>query len=396
MAGVPYGLIAPGLPETDAPVQLASVATLARPSRLERWRNRFDLIVVDEAHHSVAGSWARVIASQPRAKVLGVTATPARLDGRGLAEQFDVLVTGPQTADLIREEWLSDYVVYEPTATPDLSAARLRAGDFATEDLRQAMDGVVIGAAVTEYQRLCPGIPTVVFGVDVAHSQAVAQRFRDAGVRAKHVDGETPASDRRRAVAALGNGELEVLCNCSLFGEGVDVPVLGGVILLRPTASLALHLQMIGRALRPSAGKARAQILDFSGNCGRLGLPDEPRQWSLNSKPTRQRERSDGPRLRHCKTCSALNGAGAHSCANCGGDLRTVRERREIEIALEQAKRREEEDLVRSLSYRQRLEWAGGDERSLRLVERICGYKSGWAWHRLRELAEQRGVRANG
>ena len=120
LAGVAYGLIAAGHPEIDAPVQIASVATIAR--RLDRWRDRFDFVVVDEAHHAVAGSWAAVLASQPRAHVLGVTATAERLDGRGLGEIFDDLVVGPSTAELIGAGWLSRFVVYEQSA-PDLSRA---------------------------------------------------------------------------------------------------------------------------------------------------------------------------------------------------------------------------------------------------------------------------------
>ena len=101
LAGASYGVIASGYPETDAPVQIASVASLARPKRRERWRDRFDLVIVDEAHHAVAGLWAKVLESQPRARVLGVTATPERLDGRGLAERFVEIIVGPSTADLI-------------------------------------------------------------------------------------------------------------------------------------------------------------------------------------------------------------------------------------------------------------------------------------------------------
>ena len=120
-------------------------------------------------------------------------------------------------------------------------------------------------------------------------------------------------------------------------------------------------------------------------------MPDAPREWSFESKPTRQRAKTEGPRLRRARRARPLIALAAHACSNCGTDLRTPKERREIELRLEEAKRHETEDLVRSLSYRDRLEWAGGDERSLRLVERICGYKSGWAWHRMRELAAQRG-----
>ena len=396
MADVAYGKIAAGVDELDAKVQLASVDTLARSKRLERWRNRFDLVVVDEAHHAVSPTWARVLESQPRAAILGVTATPERLDGKGLGEIFDAMVIGPSVAALT-PTWLTPAVVFEPTSAPDLSSARIRAGDYAIEDMRAAVDGIVVGAAVSEYARLCAGVSTVVFCIDRAHSEEVAQRFREAGWRAEHVDGETPASDRRSAIAGLADGSVQVLCNCGLISEGVDVPNIGAAILLRPTASLALYLQQVGRALRPSPGKDRAIILDFAGNTARHGLPDdEKREWSLDSKPTRQRERPDGPRLRRCGSCSALNRASAHSCANCGGDLRTPKERREIEVALEQAKRREEEDQVAMLPRYAQLDWAGGDEGRLRTIARINGYKDRWVYYRLRDLAAQRGERAHG
>jgi DNA repair protein RadD len=397
LAGVPHGVIAPGFPEIDAPVQLASIATLVKPKRLERWRNRFDLVIVDEAHHVVARSWASVLVSQGRAKMLGVTATPERLDGRGLGEIFDRMVIGQTVAELIEAGWLSKFTVYEPIAGgPDMSGARVRAGDYAIEDQREAMSGVVIGAAVDEYTRICPGVQAVAYCIDIQHSHAVAERFRAVGVRAEHVDGETAASARRNAIASLGNGGIDVICNCGLISEGVDVPALGAVLMLRPTASLALYLQMVGRALRPVPGKV-AKILDFAGNTSSHGLPDEPRQWSLDAKPLKQRERTEGAGLRRCKACGVINRKGAHSCTECGSDLRTVRERAEIELRLREAREREDADLVRSLPYADRLLWAGGDPHRLGFVERVCNYKSGWAWHRAREIAaRQQGARANG
>ena len=295
LAGVAYGVIAPGFAGRDAPVQIASVATLSRLARLERWRDQFDFIVVDEAHHAVSSSWASVLASQSRAPILGVTATPERLDGRGLVEIFDHLVEGPSTAELIEAGWLSRFVCFEPAGTPDLSRARIRGGDFAVEDIRDVMNGVVIGSAVEEYKRRLLGTAAV-FCVDVAHSKAVTGAFVAAGVKAIHVDGETPAEERRAAIAALGSGELQVLSNCGLISEGVDVPAIGAAILLRPTASLALYLQQVGRALRPAPGKDRAIILDFAGNVSRHGLPDEPREWTLDAKPRRSREKTDESR----------------------------------------------------------------------------------------------------
>jgi superfamily II DNA or RNA helicase len=385
-AGVPYGIIAPGYREIEAPVQIASIASMARPKRLERWRNRFDRVVVDEAQHARAQTWSTVLSSQPRALVLGVTATPERLDGRGLGEIFDEMIVGPSTAELIDAGWLSPFVVFEPTDRPDLSGARIRAGDYAIEDIRERMGAVVIDAAVAEYQRLCPGVPAIVFAVDVAHSKTVAEAFRVSGIRAAHLDGDTPATDRRNALAGLASGEIKVITNCGLISEGVDVPALGAVLMLRPTTSLALYLQQVGRALRPADGKTRAIVLDFAGNTGRHGLPDEPRAWSLYAKPRRQREKAAASRPCRCGACFALNRLGAHECLECRADLRTRKERAEVEMRLAEARRREQEDMLVLMRPRERILWAGADEGRLRHVARLNGFKARWVYFRLREL----------
>jgi DNA repair protein RadD len=383
LRGVEHGVIAPGHPASLSAVQVASVATFAR--RTPQWCGCFDLIVIDEAHHAVAGAWGAAIASQPKARILGFTATPERLDGRGLREIFDRLIVGPGTADLIAAGYLAPFTVFEPMRAPDLSRARIRAGDYAIEDIRAAMDGAVIAAAVTEYRRICPSAPAVVFCVDRAHSEAVAERFRAAGVAAQHVDGETPATERRRAIEGLDNGTLNVLCNCGLISEGVDVPRITAAILLRPTQSLALYLQQVGRALRPSPGKERALILDFAGNTVRHGMPDESREWTLDAHPRRKRGPSTASVLRRRSGCGVLNRAVAHACSECGADLRTLKERREIEMRLRESRRAEAREKLLKLRVKDRVRWAGDDERRLRFVAEISGFKPGWVYYRLLE-----------
>jgi superfamily II DNA or RNA helicase len=161
--GVAHGLIAAGHPETPLlSVQVASVATLIR--RLDRFTGA-DLLVIDEAHHAVAGMWRKIIAALSQAKILGVTATPERLDGRGLR---DVLVIGPAVADLIEGGFLAPFVTYAPPRTPDLTGVRSRMGDYAVGELSAAMSrGVIIRGAVEEYAQRCPGAPAIVFCVDI-------------------------------------------------------------------------------------------------------------------------------------------------------------------------------------------------------------------------------------
>ena len=259
---------------------------------------------------------------------------------------------------------------------------RTRMGDFAVDQLAAEMSkGVIIGSAVDDYTRLCAGAPSIVFCVDIKHSQLVAERFAGAGYRAAHVDGETPKDKRRDLIRALGNGELQVLSNCGLISEGLDVPGVVAAVLLRPTKSLALYLQMVGRALRPAPGKERALILDHSGNVYRHGFPDAPREWSLDGKEKKANGTGEAI-VRRCRECGALNPAAALNCSECGAVLR-VRTYQEIQAA--ELVKLGGIDRLRTMNYRSALQWAGNDERRLRLMAAARGYKAGWVWHVMQE-----------
>jgi superfamily II DNA or RNA helicase len=374
---VPHGLIAAGHAETpDAPVQVAGIATLVR--RLDRL-GELDLLVADEGHHSVAGTWRKIINAAPDARILGVTATPERLDGKGLRDIFDTLVVGPTASELIEQGYLSRFATFAPAQSVNLSRVQTRGGDYAVEQLAGIMSGgMIIDGTVDEYARLCAGAPAIVFCVDIHHSQLVATAFARRGYRAAHVDGDTPANERRRLIAALGTGEIQVLCNCGLISEGLDVPMVAAVVLLRPTQSLALYLQQVGRALRPAPDKARALVLDHAGNTYRFGPADAPRDWSLDGRP---KARDMPPPVRRCPECGALNLLAAWRCTECGKALRHPR--REVPAA-----RLVEANRLAAMNYRQVLRWAGRDEARLRRVAQARGYKPGWIWHRLQESAE--------
>jgi DNA repair protein RadD len=381
--GVDHGIIAAGYPaKPDLPVQVASVATLVR--RLDKLAPP-DLIVVDECHHAAAPTWRRILDAYPNAKVLGVSATPQRLDGKGLDDIFDMLVVGPGVTELIAEGYLSRFVTYAPARSPNLAGVHTRAGDYAVDELAERMStGVIINTAVDEYVRLCSGVPAIAFCVDIAHSELVAAAFAARGFRAAHVDGETPREVRRAMIAALGTGEIQVLTNCGLISEGLDVPTVTAAILLRPTKSLALYLQQVGRALRPAPGKT-ALILDHAGNTFRFGPADVARKWSLEGKA-----KDEPPPLQRCRECGALVPIALFECEECGAVLRerlppagTMPPRHHHEIT---SGRLVEIDRLAVVRYGDVLRWAGADERRLRLVAKARGYKSGWVWHRLQEL----------
>src|SRR5262249_10962088 len=193
------------------------------------------------------------------------------------------------------------------------------------------------------------------------------------------------SAERRALIAALGTGEIQVLTNCGLISEGLDVPVVTATILLRPTKSLALHLQQVGRALRPAPGKAKAKILDHAGNTWRFGPADVERRWSLEGKAGKGEAL---PPLQRCTCCGAIIPAAAMSCTECGAVLRVPTPRaphtERAGAPLIETSR------LATMSYGQALRWAGADRDRLHLVASARGYKAGWVWHRLQEIAEMR------
>lgn len=279
--GVRHGRIQPGHSMTSDPVQVAMIQTLAR--RLDKVTEP-SLLVVDEAHHGVAGSWQTVMSAWPKCKVLGVTATPRRLDGKGLKSAFDAMVLGPTMADLIRDGFLAGYDYYAPPTKVDLSGIKTKMGDFAIDEVAALVDKQAItGDAVAHYTTHLQGRPAIAFCCTVDHSRHVADQFCAAGYRAASVDGSMTKAERRARVEGIGDGLLQVLTSCELISEGVDVPVVSGAILLRPTKSLGMFLQQVGRILRPKPDGSRAVILDHVSNVRIHGMPCTPHNWRLET-----------------------------------------------------------------------------------------------------------------
>jgi len=343
--GIPYGVIAAGWPvNPNMPVQICSIDTLK--NRMSRYRAP-DLIVWDEAHHTAAAGWKRVMQANPQAKHVGLSATPERLDGKGLDDLFAAMVRGPSVPWLIENGYLSKYRAFAPPA-PDMAGVTKRMGDYARGENESVMDKPTItGDAIKHYLKLARGKSAVAFCVSVKHSQHVAEQFRLAGVVAVHLDGTTQPEVRKQTIAAFRRGEIQVLCNVDLFGEGFDLPQLEVSILLRPTQSLSLYLQQVGRCLRPDAGKKQALILDHAGNIARHGLPDDEREWSLEGRAKKAGGKGvdSGPAVRQCPSCYAAH-APAPKCPECGHEY--VVQAREpevvdaelVEVDLEAARKR--------------------------------------------------------
>ncbi|MEY3303618.1 MAG: DEAD/DEAH box helicase [Pseudanabaena sp.] len=280
----PVGIIKANQPmHLEHPVQCASVQTLVK--RLEKQEidlAAIALVIVDEAHLSLAPSYLKILSYFPEALILGVTATPSRLDGRGFDRLYEELIVGPSVAELIWRGFLADYDVLAPESfLPTEEGIRIAGGDFNSADLAERIDRrYVAGCAVDAYLRHAHQKRCVVFAINLDHSKAIAERYRSAGIAAEHIDGETVPKERQAILDRFRGGETRVLCNVNLFTEGFDVPEIEVIQLCRPTKSVALHLQMLGRGLRPKGGR-KALVLDHAGNCLRLGGAKAERNWTL-------------------------------------------------------------------------------------------------------------------
>lgn len=335
--GVQHGIIAAGYPKNyERPVQVASIQSLARRD------TGFEpsLIVVDEAHHAVAGTWSDVIDAHPQAYVLGLTATPVRGDGKDLGSIFQSIVRGPEVQWLMDNDFLVTPRYYAPPPVADLDGLRTHKGDYKLKDLGQAMDKpTVVGDAIEHYKRLASGSRAVAFCVDIAHCESTVQAFTGAGISAAMLDGKMSADARRATVELFGLGGIEVLVNCGIVSEGFDIPAASTAILLRPTQSLALHLQQLGRVLRPCEGKADAVVLDHVGNLARHGLAEDWREWSIDSVKTKRKVHKDPlAKFRQCPACYATH-APAPVCPHCGHTHGTQKELETAEGELKELER---------------------------------------------------------
>jgi DNA repair protein RadD len=373
-AGVQHGIIAAGFDPSDRPVQVASVQTLIR--RLNSGTFTPDLIIIDEAHHAVAGSWDKIIGHFTDAKIIGVTATPSRLDGRGLGSHFSTLVSGPSVEQLTKLGFLSPHRVFAPPVIADLSNVKTRAGDYANDQLSEAMDRPTItGDAIGHYRRLADGLPAIAFCCSIAHAKSVCESFNKAGYRAKLVTGNMPMEERDEAISGLADGRTQVLCSVDVVSEGTDVPAVSAAILLRPTQSEALYLQQVGRILRPKPGKI-AIVLDHVGSTLKHGFVDDLRKWSLDSKP--RRKNFEGvPSVRQCPICFAAFRP-QPVCPMCGHEF-PVKPKRQLTEREGELREMRRQDAIERREKRQEIGRARTLPELLALAKKK-GYKPGWAY----------------
>lgn len=324
--------------DPSASVQVASIATLAR--RDKPFLGKPIIIIADEAHRCASDSWADLLTAWPDAIVLGFTATPVRLDGRPLGgDLFEEIVQIATYAELLKHpDWLVAPDVFAGEEQADLSRVRRAGSDFDEDQLAGVMraerlEGDVVGhwlkrahlhpvftaqgARVPNEWRAGERRRTIVFAVNVEHSRSLAERFGRAGVRVAHLDGNTPERERESVLRALGTGDLEVVCNCLVAVEGLDVPSIKCVVNARPTQSVTIWRQTTGREMRPWNG-VTPLLLDHAGNFDRLGCPFEDVVWSLKDRAKRGKGQEP---MRKCPACGGYVGLSKTVCPLCGAEL---------------------------------------------------------------------------
>lgn len=380
--GLSYGVIAAGMtPAYQEPAQIASIDSLR--NRLEKVRG-CDLLIIDEAHHALAPSWVGVIRyfMAKGAKVLGLTATPWRMSGAPLNTVFTDMVRGPSVRWLIDNGFLSEYRAFAP-AVPDMQGVHTVAGDYKHAETAALMDKpTLVGDAVETYRKLSGG-RALAFCVSVEHSQHVASQFSNAGIIARHLDGNTPKAERRQVIADFKTGKITVLTSVEIFGEGFDSPAVDSLILLRPTKSLGLHLQQLGRGLRTAPGKERVTILDHAGNILRLGMPDADYEWTLEGGAVRKKSDSEkAAPVRQCARCFRCYEPWRTACPECGAiseiKSRQVEQREGELVEISSAERELEKRAMKREVHAARTR----DE--LEKIAAARKYHPGWVDHQLR------------
>ena len=390
-----YGVIAAGFKSSKHHVQIASVQTLVR--RLVTTVFTPDLIIIDEAHHAVAGSWKKIIDQWPNAIRIGCTATPCRLDGKPLGQNnlFDHLILGPSIPKLVEHNYLAPHKVFAAPQKLQLKQLKTRGGDYAKEELEEEIKRAdITGDAVEQYKKHANNLPAIAFCISVNHAISVKQKFNDAGIKADIITGEMDTADRDQVINDLSSGSIQVLVSIEVISEGFDLPICSCAILLRPTKSLSLFLQQCGRILRPQKNKT-AIILDHVGNTFVHGFVDEEREWSLTAKVKSRKSGDRAPAVQTCKQCFAAFRP-QRVCPSCGYEIpikaRVLTEeegelielkKAETKLRIQEKAELEKKQLSLLIAKAQTLD-------DLKKVAQIQGYKEGWA-HQVYKARQKRG-----
>ncbi len=393
---IPHGVImASHKRKNEHPVQVASIQTISR-----RNKPPADVIIFDEGHLSISKSYVDLVKAYPDAVVLCLTATPIRGDGRGMGEIYTDIVQVVPMAQLISEGHLVKPRVFAPF-TPNMKAVTISKGDYDAVETAAVMDNAVItGDIVTTWQKYALDRPTIAFASSVQHSRNIVAEFEKAGISARHLDAKTPAIERDTIINDFKSGAFKVLSNMAIMIEGFDHPPTSCVILARPTKSLTIYLQAVGRVMRPHESKSDCVILDHAGLTAVHDFVDVARGWSLEPNPKKSRLSNDEPAtsVTTCTECfcSYSKKLSPLACPECGAateqpevaEVHAAGELIELtkpttEMMVAQA-RRITDAKAKAWELAKRPVTEIVTLKQLQEAGIAAGFESGWAWHQWR------------
>ena len=327
-----HGMIASGKTRSYMAAQVASVQTWVR--RMDQYSEP-DLIIIDECHRSAASTYQKILEQYPNARVIGLTATPQRTDGKGLDGTYTELVQGPTIRQLIDAGYLCDYEIFAPPSSLDLSEVKTKMGDYDKKQLEHEVDKPTItGDAVATYKKHANGKRAAVMCVSIRHAEHVMESYNAAGVPAEMLEGKMTNKEREAVIDRFRSGETLIVTAVQLLIEGLDLPAIEVIQWLRPTQSLIVYLQGNGRGFRVSEGKEKLTILDQVANYKRHGLPDDDREWTLEGRKKGKKRKEDDEAdvsIQQCKHCFHIFRPGVAVCPSCGMPVE-VRQKAEIEV----------------------------------------------------------------
>lgn len=366
---IPHGFIVSG--RRYDPKELVHIASKDTLIRRLKDTNDYKLVIIDECHYGGSGLNDIVQYYKPNATLLGLSASPWDMAGHGMKHQYDTMVCGKSIRWLIDNKRLSDYKAYAPSHV-DLSNIGLIGGDFNQKQLAEKMeaDVLLMGDTVNHYKEHAMGKRGVTFCVRRKHSEMMAKAYRDAGVMAVHMDGETPDEVRVKIAKAFAKREIQVICNCELLTFGYDLASISesnacveAMSDCQPTKSLSKQLQKWGRNLRYDG--TQHVFFDHANNFETHGLPCDEREWTLEPREKRKRAMTDQERniaVRQCSQCYCVHKP-APICPDCGF-VYPIQERvveevdvklNEIEVANHKKKLRKEQGMARTYEDLERI-----------------------------------------
>ena len=352
-----------------ARLQVASVQTLVR--RIDEYKDWLNpkVIFVDEAHHIRASTWEKILDAYKSAKLIGLTATPARLDGKGLGKHFEHMIQGPSTEELVAQGHLCNMDCYSIPARIDLSNLKKQGGEYSKKQLNERTNDKFRADVVDAFLKHCMNRRVIHYTSSVADSEKVVERLKEHGIKAAHVDGETPTTKRSAIIEAFGSGDIQVLSNVEIVTEGFDVPACDAIMLSRKTASTVLFRQMVGRGRRPKPDGGRAVLLDLVGNIQEHGHPDMQPVWNLEDGVVQEKTKAEVKKNRTCDACGystmILDKDKEWVCPQCNSrvERKTIED---VKMELAEVKAAEEErKKLQSRNMRMEVRKSGGDEQAL-------------------------------